>query len=152
MPNYHSYEWDDIKVEVKPLGIRKCWLLRKLPYFTGSKIKFKVVIKTISREPSSLSSDMRICEPDGDELGGEICLSVRDTEWKVIERKIESPPVGVSGDHRVRLSFATNKLLNKRDIVTLKAIAQDSLTISIVILAFTVFGGVIGSIITHSLF
>lgn len=46
MPTYRNFNWEDFRVESKPLGIRKH--LGFLPYLTGSKPEFRLSIKTLS--------------------------------------------------------------------------------------------------------
>ena len=46
MPKYNSFEWEDYRVSIRPLGLRN--VFRFLPYLSGSYIDFRLCVKTKS--------------------------------------------------------------------------------------------------------
>ncbi|MFC2059331.1 hypothetical protein ACFLTS_06845 [Chloroflexota bacterium] len=105
MPNYHSFLYENIKVEVKPRGIRRYWLLRKIPYFTGSEVVANIIIKTTSGEPNDWLFYIDVWEPDDNDLIDRITLPEDNKPCSEIEYELKSPPISISGDQQGKANF-----------------------------------------------
>lgn len=149
MPNYHSFEWEDFRVRAEPLWKRK--LFRFMPYFTGNEPKFKVTVDTKSGQLQPLEAFLEFLEPLSDEMEQQRELSHYDKPLRSISEVIKVVPIGMSGDHRFRITLRWGKKkgdIIKRDLVTFTAISGDRMTITIFSVVLVIIGGIIGSLIT----
>lgn len=50
LSRYHSFEWEGLKVRVRPYGFRRCWPFSYLPHQTGDEAKLRVAIEGKNRK------------------------------------------------------------------------------------------------------
>jgi hypothetical protein len=152
MPHYHKHAWEGLTIEAKPRGIQR--LLRAFPLLTGSNPRFTVAIKDASGNLPILDASVELSTPDGRNRTVEI-LSHHDRPPSSIDKLVKLDPVALSGDHRVEvhvsLSHAVHHTHTEVDVVTFRAVAQETVTLLIVGAILALFSGVVGGVIVHLL-
>jgi hypothetical protein len=139
MPSYHIVDWEGFRVKVEPLGIRAHRALCWLPYCTGSVPRFTVRIDRISGEAELTEGNVYFYEP-GEKTGNPskdpiARLPKLEVLQSSIKGTVESLPLAMSGDHRVKLHLSRRLLREYKygwlDIVSFNAIAKETVAVAL---------------------
>ena len=156
VPHFYKFEWEEFTVSAKPIGKRRWKFLSWLPYFSGNAPTFRVSISATPDESRQLEAHLRLLGNTGDEITRWPLLSRPDTTFKNVDEDIKLHPIATGGDHslKIQLVLPHAKLPKsvERDLVTFRAIVQETITLLVVATLLTFLGAVVGGLIVHFLF
>ena len=156
MPHYHKYEWEGFNLSAKPLGMRRWWFFSWWPYFSGNEPTLKISITAKADEERPFEAHLKLVGSTGDEIRHWPFLSKLDSKpFTNVDKVLKLHPIAAGGDHSLQLHvilpLAKAAKSELYDLVTFRAIVQESLTLLVAAALFTLVGAVVGGLIVHFL-